>query len=118
MQTNTYDLNLYVIDGKLKVLAHQLEISSAGHIQAGSTFISAFEIIIKRANRALWQPIVEFFDEDIEIFNELDSWWGVPIYDQDITYPDWQSTGVLEAMPPVLDVACSILPTYEVADRR
>jgi hypothetical protein len=118
MKTNTYDLNLYIIDGKLKVLAHELEISSEGYIQAGSKFISALEFPVKRSNKFMWEPILEFFDEDIEIFNELDSWWGAPIYDQDITYPDWQSTGVLESMPPVLDVACSILPTYEVTDRR
>jgi len=116
MQTNTYDLNLYVIDGKLKVLAHRLEFSSAGHLQAsGSKFISAFELTIKRANRAIWQPIVEFFGEDpAEIYDELDSWYGTALYDDDTTFPTWEMSGQLAMMPPVLNVACSILPTYKV----
>lgn len=120
MQTNTYDLNLYVIDGKLKVLAHQLEFASDGHIQSvGSKFISAFEITMKRANRAIWQPIVEFFGEDpTEIYDELDSWWGTAFYDDDVPFRTWVESGQLDMMPPVLNVACSILPTYKMVDYR
>lgn len=119
MQTNTYDLNLYVIDGKLKVLAHQLEFASDGHIQSvGSKFISAFEITIKRANRAIWQPIVEFFGEDpAEIYDELDSWWGTDLYDENVPHHTWTEEN-LDSMPPVLNVACSILPTYRMVDYR
>lgn len=115
MQTNTYDLNLYVIDGKLKVLAHQLEVSSNGDIQASSKFITAFEITIKRANKAIWKPIVEFFGEDpAEIYDELDSWYGTALYDDETTFPTWEMSGQLAMMPPVLNVACSILPIYKV----
>ncbi len=120
MKTNTYDLNLYIIDGKLKVLAHQLEFASDGHIQSvGSNFISAFEITMKRSNKAIWQPIVEFFDEDPDdIYDELDSWWGVALCDYDVPFRTWAESKQLEAMPPVLNVACSILPTYKMVDYR
>jgi hypothetical protein len=119
MKTNTYDLNLYVIDGKVKVLAHELEFASDGHIQAGGNFLSAFEIPLKRTTRFLWEPIVAFFGEDpTKIYNELDSWYGVDLYDESVPFHTWEDSGVLNTMPPVLDVACSILPTYEMHDWR
>jgi hypothetical protein len=117
MITNTYDLNLYVIDGYIKVLAHQLEISSEGHLQAGSEFIEALKFPYKRKNRELWQPLLEFFGED-ELYDELDSWYGVPVYDDAIPFDSWETMGYIPGAPQLLALALSQLPSYEVGDWR
>ena len=117
MITNTYDLNLYVIDGRIKILAHELEISSEGHIQAGGNFIEALSFPFKRKNKELWQPLLEFFGES-ELYDELDSWYGVATYDENTPFIDWRSSHQLEAMPALLAVAVMDLPSYEVTDWR
>lgn len=113
MKTNTYDLNLYIIDGHVKVLAHRLEFASDGHVQAGGHFTEALNIQLKRSNRAIWQPIVDFFEgtKDTEVYNELDSWWRAPVADMNtphrlMPYED------IQAMPPVLATVASHLPEY------
>lgn len=112
MRTKTYDLNLYIIDGRFKVLAHELEISSGNHIQAGSNFIEALNIPLKRANRLLWEPILKFFGET-EVYDELDSWYGTNIDAIDVPNCYFQEEE-LKAMPPVLATICEHLPEYEV----
>ena len=116
MKTNTYDLNLYVIDGQLKVLAHELEFASDGHVQAGSKFHEALSFPFKRKNKELWMPILEFFGET-ELYDELDSWYGVALYDEYIPFSNWHSS-LLDAMPPILAVAVTELPEYEMNDWR
>lgn len=117
MITNTYDLNLYVIDGELRVLAHEFEYASDGHIQTGGTFHCALKFPFKRANKALWQPILKFFEEE-ELYDELDSWYCVPFYDENTPFLDWESTHVLDLFPPMLAVAVQQLPSYELTDWR
>ena len=117
MITNTYDLNLYVIDGRIKILAHELEISSEGHIQAGGNFIEALSFPFKRKNRELWQPLLEFFGES-ELYDELDSWYGVPIYDDATPFDSWESMGYIPEAPKLLALALSQLPAYSVTDWR
>lgn len=117
MITNTYDLNLYVIDGQVKVLAHQLEFASDGHIQAGGEFLPALSFPFKRANKALWRPLLDFFGEE-DLYDELDSWYGVATYDEHTPFIDWESSHQLEAMPPMLAVAVSQLPSYTMGDWR
>jgi hypothetical protein len=117
MITNTYDLNLYVIDGELKVLAHQLEFASDGHVQTGSEFQCALSFPVKRANRFLWEPILSFFEEEPELYNELDSWYRVALYDEDTPFCEWHSA-LVEAMPPIVATAIQQLPEYEMTDWR
>ena len=117
MKTNTYDLNLYVIDGKLKILAHQLEFASDGHIQAGGEFLTALEFTPTRKNRPFWQPILDFFGEK-ELFDELDSWYGVALYDEETPFPDWEAMGRITGLPDTVATALSVLPEYEMHDWR
>lgn len=112
MKTKTYDLNLYVIDGHLKVLAHELEINVYGDIQSvGSNFHEIVNIPVLRGNRRQWENILEFFGEKDQ-YDELDSWWNAPV--DDITtpltdYPD----DLVRAMPGEIQVGLSSLPAYE-----
>lgn len=116
MRTKTYDLNLYIIDGRFKVLAHELETSYEGHIQASSRFLEALNIPLKRANRLLWEPILKFFGE-AEAYNELDSWYGTETDGYDVPNCYFQEEE-LKAMPPVLATICEHLPEYEVMSWR
>lgn len=117
MKTNTYDLNLYVIDGQLKVLAHELEFASDGHIQAGSKFLTALEFTPTRKNRPIWQPILEFFGET-ELYDELDSWYGVALYDEYLPFPTWEAMGGIAGLPETVASALSVLPEYKMNDWR
>jgi len=119
MKTNTYDLNLYVIDGYVKVLAHQLEFASDGHVQCGGNFSTALSIQLKRANKAIWQPIVDFFEgtPNTEVYEELDSWRMAPVADMDTPHKIMPYEDI-EAMPPVLATVVSYLPQYEMKDWR
>jgi hypothetical protein len=117
MITNTYDLNLYVIDGSVKVLAHELEFASDGHIQVGSPYQVAMSFPFKRANKALWRPILDFFGED-DLYDELDSWYGTAFYDEGIPFSDWESSGQLPIMPEILATAVANLPSYTMNDWR
>lgn len=117
MKTNTYDLNLYVIDGQLKVLAHELEFASDGHVQAGSKFHEALSFTFKRKNKELWMPILEFFGET-EIYDELDSWYGVAMYDEYLPFPTWEAMGGIAGLPDIVTIALSFLPEYEMHDWR
>lgn len=112
MKTKTYDLNLYIIDGQFKILAHELEISTEGNIQSGSNFIEVLNIPLKRTNRLLWEPMLTFFGHD-EAYDELDAWYGTQTDGYEAPncyYPEEE----LKAMPPVLATICEHLPEYEV----
>lgn len=112
MRTKTYDLNLYIIDGQFKILAHELETNYDGYLQTGSNFREALNIPLKRANRLLWEPILKFFGET-EVYNELDSWHCTGFDADDVPncyFPEEE----LKAMPPVLATICEHLPEYEV----
>ena len=113
MITRTYDLNLYVIDGRLKVLAHELELSSDGDIQSlGSKFHEIINIPVTRGNKRQWQNFLDFFGET-EMFDELDSWWCAPV--ADIRTPEYDfSTETVRSMPGELQLAISELPKYEL----
>ena len=117
MITNTYDLNLYIIDGQLKVLAHQLEFASDGHVQAGGEFVTALQFPVKRTNRILWEPILEFFGETV-VYDELDSWFGVAMYDDDTPFLDWGAMGKVPNMPELMCTAVNQLPYYSMHDWR
>lgn len=113
MKTKTYDLNLYVIDGHLKVLAHELEISSAGDIQSlGSNFHEIINIPVTRGNKRQWQNFLDFFGET-EMFDELDSWWTTPV--QDFSTPEYDyPVEAVRPMPGELQLALKTLPEYEL----
>ncbi len=113
MKTKTYDLNLYVIDGHLKVLAHELELSSDGDIQSiGSNFHKIIDIPVTRGNARQWQNFLDFFGED-QMFDELDSWWTAPVVD--ISTPEYDyPAGTLNPMPGELQQALKTLPEYEL----
>lgn len=112
MKTRTYDLNLYVIDGQLKILAHELEISSDGDIQSiGSNFTEILNIPVLRGNKRQWQNILDFFGET-EMYDELDSWWTAPV--QDIQTPEYDyPLDVLRSMPGEIQYGLATLPEYE-----
>jgi hypothetical protein len=112
MQTRTYDLNLYVIDGRLKVLAHELEISSAGDIQSlGGNFHEIVNIPVLRGNARQWQNILEFFGEDGQ-YDELDSWWTASVEDFSTPLADYPAEE-LKAMPGEIQLGLRALPAYE-----
>lgn len=113
MKTKTYDLNLYIIDGHLKVLAHELEVASDGHIQTGCNFVEALNIELFRANRSRWQPILDLFEET-EVYDELDSWWRVPLADEDTPMWSYNSEICAEMKSPELVSALKELPAYEM----
>lgn len=117
MKTRTYDLNLYVIDGRLKVLAHELELSTDGDIQSiGSNFHEIINIPVTRGNKRQWQNFLDFFEEK-DMFDELDSWWTAPV--ADIQTPEYEfDTATIRSMPGELQLAISELPTYTLKDWR
>lgn len=112
MQTKTYDLNLYVIDGRLKVLAHELEIGSHGDIQSiGGNFHEILNIPVLRGNARQWQNILEFFGET-EQYDELDSWWTCSVEDIQTPLDDYPAKE-LKAMPGEIQLGLRALPAYE-----
>lgn len=115
MKTNTYDLNLYIIDGQVKILAHRLERNINGELITGSQFSEALNIQLRRANRAIWQPIVDFFmgEKNTEVYNELDDWLCAPVEDSATPYSELP-VSTLKEMPPVLATVAQHLPKYEV----
>lgn len=115
MKTKTYDLNLYVIDGHVKILAHQLERNVYNELITGSTFHVAFDMQLKRANRAIWQPIVDFFtgEKDTKIYNELDEWHCTSVESATRPYSKLPKS-YLNSMPVVLDIVVEELPEYDV----
>lgn len=113
MKTKTYDLNLYIIDGKFQLVAYELSVSSAGEMQTNfSNFRPALRIDLLRANRPLWEPILKFFDET-EVYDELDSWYKCELFDSETPYWSYPSTE-LEPMPPVMQEILKNLPDYEI----
>lgn len=115
MKTKTYDLNLYVIDGYLKILAHELEISSDGDIQSlGSNFHEIVNIPVTRGNARQWQNILDFFGED-RMFDELDSWWTAPVVDIQTAEYDYP-LDVLRSMPGEIQLGLKALPEYELVN--
>ena len=115
MLTNTYDLNLYIIDGHVKVLAHQLERNINNELITGSTFHVALDMQLKRASRAIWQPIVDFFtgEQETKVYNELDDWHCASVESATKPYSKVPNT-YLKVMPPVLATIAEHLPEYEV----
>jgi hypothetical protein len=114
MKTKTYDLNLYVIDGELRVLAHELMISSDGDIQTGTNFQVAYTMPVFRRNKPLWSAILEFFGES-ELYSELDSWYGVGLEARDLPNYDY-TIDDLNKMPIELALAVTDLPEYKLVD--
>ncbi len=119
MKTNTYDLNLYIIDGQIKILAHELEFANDGHVQCGSNFSERLNIPLRRATRPIWQPIVDFFEgtTNTKVYDELDSWSLAPVADMDTPHQIMPNED-LEAMPLVLATVVAHLPEYEIGDWR
>ena len=115
MKTNTYDLNLYVIDGHVKILAHQLERNVYNELITGTEFHVALDMKLKRANRAIWQPIVDFFtgEQDTKVYNELDDWHCASVYCATQPYSKLPKS-YLNVMPPVLATIAEHLPEYDV----
>lgn len=115
MKTNTYDLNLYVIDGHVKILAHQLERNICNELITGSTFHVALDMQLKRASRAIWQPIVDFFtgEQDSEVYEELDDWHCASVKSSTQPYSKLPKK-YLDSMPPVLATIAEHLPEYDV----
>jgi hypothetical protein len=115
MKTNTYDLNLYIIDGQVKILAHRLQRNTQGELITGTQFSEALNIQLKRSNRAIWQPIVDFFtgESNSEVFNELDDWHCASIESATQPYSKLPDS-YLKCMPPVLATVAQYLPEYEV----
>lgn len=112
MKTKTYDLNLYVINGQLKVLAHELELSSGDSIQTGSNFHETVVIDLYRGNRQQWEKYLDMFGER-ELYSELDSWCFAPL--EDNATPVYEFTPKeLQAMPIELALAIEQLPEYEL----
>ena len=117
MKTRTYDLNLYVIDGRLKVLAHEMEISSDGDVQSlGGTFHEILNIPVLRGNRRQWENILEFFEES-EMYDELDAWWCSPVEDIQTPVYDYD-LATIRSMPGELQYGLATLPEYEMKDWR
>jgi hypothetical protein len=110
MKTKIYDLNLYIIDGELRVLAHELELATDGHVQTGSNFHVAYSMPVFRRNERLWRQFLEFFDEP-DMYNELDSWYGFYPEGQDYDY----TLEFMRTMPIELALSLKDLPEYEVA---
>jgi len=115
MKTNTYDLNLYIIDGHVKVLAHQLERNVHNELITGSTFHVALDMQLKRASRLIWQPIVDFFtgEPDSKVYNELDDWHCASVESATQPYSKLPKS-YLKSMPPVLATIAEHLPEYDV----
>lgn len=115
MKTNTYDLNLYVINGHVKILAHQLERNVYNELITGSTFHVALDMQLKRVNRVLWQPIVDFFtgEQNTKIYDELDEWHCASVESATQPYSKLPHS-YLKYMPPVLATIAQHLPEYEV----
>jgi hypothetical protein len=112
MKTKAYDLNLYVIEGRLKVLAHELEISSAGDIQSvGGNFHEIVNIPVLRGNARQWENILEFFGEP-EQYDELDSWYTCPVEDFSTPLEEFPAEE-LKKMPAEIQLGLSTLPAYE-----
>ena len=114
MKTKTYDLNLYVIDGQLKVLAHELEIADDGRLQTGTNFTEALSIDLYRGNERQWRPILDLFEEK-DMYSELDSWLMSEVADERTPLSRF-SPERLSAMPIELARAVEQLPEYVVAD--
>lgn len=114
MKTKTYDLNLYVINGELRVLAHELMIATDGDIQTGTNFQVAYTMPVFRRNQPLWSAILEFFGES-ELYSELDSWYGVGLEARDLPNYDY-TIDDLNKMPIELALAVTDLPEYKLVD--
>ena len=114
MKTKTYDLNLYVVDGQLRVLAHELELSDSRQLQTGSNFTEALVIDVYRGNERQWRPILDLFEEK-DLYSELDSWLLSEVADERTPVSRF-SPERLSAMPIELARAVEQLPEYVVAD--
>lgn len=114
MKTKTYDLNLYVINGQLKVLAHELQVSPNRTIQTnGSVYHEAIVIDLFRGNEPLWRNFLDYFGER-DLYSELDSWRLADLPELDM--PAYFYTHEqLMSMPIELARALGELPSYELA---
>lgn len=115
MQTNTYDLNLYIIDGRVKVLAHQLQRNPYNELVTGTKFHTALDIDLKRINSAIWQPIVDFFtgEQDTKVYDELDEWHCAAVESATQPYSKLPKK-YLASLPPVLATVLEHQPEYDV----
>lgn len=112
MKTKTYDLNLYVIDGQLRVLAHQLEYTCYGDLTTGTEFTRALTIDLFRGNERQWRPILELFGET-QLYSELDSWLMTDVADFNVPHYEFP-VDMLKPMPVELAIALEALPEYEI----
>lgn len=115
MKTNTYDLNLYVIDGHVKVLAHQLMRNPYNELVTGTKFHEALNIELKRANKAIWQPIIDFFtgEQNTKVYDELDDWHCASVESATQPYSKLPKS-YLDSLPPVLATVLKYQPEYDV----
>lgn len=113
MKTKTYDLNLYVIDGVMKVVAYELERNSYGDIQTNcSKFHTVYEFDLYRRNEPLWRNFLDFFGEK-QLYSELDSWYKCNLKEYN-TPNTWYENSEFVGMPPELAYELAALPEYEV----
>lgn len=113
VQTRKYDLNLYVVDGVLKLLAHEVQ-KQGEHWSTGSKYHTALKLNLSRKNRPIWQAILDFYEEE-ELYSELDSWWLTPVNGEGFDSPGYKcSDSELDNMPEIMKIALSCLPEYEM----
>lgn len=112
MKTKTYDLNLWVNEGSVHVLAHQLTEQNGNITTDGNTFTEIFDIPATRKNASMWRPLLDYFDEP-DLYDELDA-WSLTAY-ADHNEPQHHYTqDELGKMPELLRDAINRLPEYEV----
>lgn len=111
MKTNAYDLNLYVLNGELKIVAYQLMKDRYGFtVTNHDKWLDTIKIDVFRGNERKWRPFLDLFREP-ELYSELDSW----IYAY--TYPNHKyMISQIKLMPIELALALQELPEYELHD--
>jgi len=113
MKTKTYDLNLYVLNGVMQVVAYELQHGEFGDLTTNhDKFITAYEFDLYRRNDRLWRNFLDYFGEK-ELYSELDSWHHCNVADFDVPNT-WYDTEEFVGMPPELAYALAALPEYEV----
>lgn len=112
MKTKTYDLNLYVVDGEVMVLAHQLTKQNGNITTDGNKFTQILSILATRKNANVWRQVLTYFDE-LDLYDELDAWAFASV--EDASTPSYKYTiDELAKMPKVLRDALILQPEYEV----